>query len=120
MFRFVEQPVIKPNQCAVYPQLGHQHEKGYIDTGNELPWDSHVYVSVHAVEELAQFIGLPTKEQLDGLTELAETQAQQIEEQARELQELREFERSARYTVESMGQRIRRKPGPRKKEEATA
>lgn len=51
----VDRAIAKPNHCAVYPHLGQAHEKGYWDTGNEIPsLDPHVYVSVVAVEELAR------------------------------------------------------------------
>jgi len=44
------------------PQIGSEHERGFIDTGSELPglgdqWDQHVYVSIVAVEEMARMIG---------------------------------------------------------------
>lgn len=58
--RFVEKAVTFPMRCAVIPYIGQNHEKGFIDTGVEIPAsakDSHVYVSVAAVEQMARMVG---------------------------------------------------------------
>lgn len=54
--------------CAVLPQLGHAHARGYVDCGTELRgWDNHIYISVVAIEKLAQTVGLPTPSEVAGL-----------------------------------------------------
>lgn len=60
--RLVDRALIKPSRCAVLPYIGTDHDRGFVDTGSEIPgkgdqWDWHVYVSVVAVEEMARLIG---------------------------------------------------------------
>ena len=64
--RFVEKAVINPMRCAVLPQIGANHDQGYIDSGSEMiasGRDQHVYVSVVAVREMARLLGFPSPEE---------------------------------------------------------
>lgn len=113
--RFVEQAFMQPHKCFVFPHLGNNHRKGYIDPGNNLVCiDPHPYLSVEAVEQCAQFIGYPSKAE----HEAAVARVAQLE---RELDDARtalaEADRliEAIDVIESRDFRARKKPGrPRK------
>lgn len=118
--RLVERALTRPMHCAVFPTLGASHSKGYIDPGTELPgFDNHVYVSVEAVEQMAQLIGHPSREShADALQRVAE-----LEQKVADLEtDLREADKFAEAVdvLESRDFRARRKPGRPKKQEATA
>lgn len=87
--RFVERAVTRPSRCAVLPYIGQGHEKGYIDTGSELPgFDNHVYVSVVAVEEMARLIGWTSpqqREELDAQVEDLERDLKVAQDQLAEM-----------------------------------
>lgn len=59
--RWVETATIRPHRCAAIPFVAGNDEEGFIDTGSELDgFDNHVYISVKAVNEMANLIGRPT------------------------------------------------------------
>lgn len=59
--RWVEVAAIRPHRCAVIPFVGGHDSRGYIDTGSEMEgFDNHIYVSVTAVDAMADLIGRPT------------------------------------------------------------
>jgi hypothetical protein len=102
----------------VFPTLGSAHPKGYIDTGNELTViDPHAYISVEAVEQCAQFIGYPTKdEHADALARI-ERLEQELESTKNALAEADRLV-EAIDVIESRDFRARKKPGrPRKNDE---
>lgn len=109
--RFVERAVARPNRCVVFPQLGSEHPKGYIDSGNELTCiDPHAYVSVEAVEQMGQLIGIPTK--AEWTLALAEREEMQrtIEELQAELAECNR-ELDAISTLRARGYQPERRRG---------
>lgn len=57
--RFVPHAAIRPHHCAAFPSVRNATtRKGFIDTGVDLrDPDSHVYISVEAVEVMARMIG---------------------------------------------------------------
>lgn len=113
--RLVERAVTRPMHCAVFPTLGAAHGKGYIDPGTELPgFDNHVYVSVEAVEQMAEFIGFPSRE----AHAAALARADDLERKVADLEaDLREADKFAEAVdvLESRDFRARRKPGRPKK-----
>lgn len=46
-----------PGRCAALPQLGGTHPLGYFDTGNRTLSGDHLYVSVVAVQMMAEAMG---------------------------------------------------------------
>lgn len=98
-------------RCAVLPQLGHAHARGYIDTGAELHgWDNHVYISVVAVEQLAQTIGLPTPGEVTALTVELQEARERVEALEKANAELTE-QLDAVQVLKRYGTKVERKPG---------
>lgn len=118
--RHVDRVDSHPFACAVLPQVGREHERGYIRTFNIIPSGAHdpeVFVSVVAIEQLAHEIGHPTRDEFEARGRLLEEQQERIEQLEAENKSLREFEQAAVYSLEHVGQKVRKKPGPRPKEE---
>lgn len=109
--RFVERAEIRPMHCAVHPTLGARHRGGYIDTGTDLPgFDNRVYVSVEAVENLAKFVGHPSKvEHAEALARVEELERRcaDLEQQLAEADK----ELGAVYTLRQKGWAPSKKPG---------
>jgi hypothetical protein len=118
--RFVQRAVTKPMHCAVLPFIGQTHERGFIDTGSELPgFDNHVYISVVAAEEMARMVGfIPGKERTRVQAELDQALAR-VTELERDLSEA-ERHLEAVDLLESRGFTARKKPGRPKREETPA
>lgn len=123
--RLVDRATIKPMRCAALPQIGSTHDRGFIDTGSEMPglgdqWDNHIYVSVVAVEEMSRLIGGGTP------GDLAERDARIAELEARVTDLEGELERAEAIldsidALESADFRARRKTGrPKTKTEVAA
>lgn len=109
--RFAEKAHIRPHQCFVFPSLGSAHPKGFIDTGNEITAiDPHAYISVEAVEQCAQFIGYPSRE--EHAEALARVEALEAELESTKVA-LAEADRlvEAIDVIESRDFRARKKPG---------
>jgi len=110
-FRIVERADIRPNKCVVYPHIGHDHAKGYIDTGMDmLGVEPHAYISIQAVEDIAKQLGylLPADHEIM-CAELVEANGKIIELE-RELNEASNV-LDAIDAIESVGFRARKKPG---------
>jgi hypothetical protein len=111
--RFVESAPVYPGRCVVLPQLGGNHPAGYFDTGSEVmssPKDSHVYVSVVAVQEMAKKIGWHSPETMDATENELEALKHRCAALEDEVQTLnKEFE--AIDLLESAGYTSRKKPG---------
>lgn len=107
---------MRPLHCAVYPQLGAGHPKGYFDSGNTIGLaEEHIYISVEAVESLARELGWasPETQKAHGAAyEALERENHDLREQVREADK---FAESAEYTLGRFGQSVKRKPGPRAK-----
>lgn len=122
--RWVQSAVTAPNKCAVLPYIGRDHDLGFIDTGSELPgrgdrWDSHVYVSVVAARELANFIGYHSPETVQAMQEtVQEAQAERDAALARVAELEAAF--GAIDALESEGLRARKKAGRKPKHEVEA
>lgn len=112
-----------PNQCLVYPQLDHNHPKGYfILARNEFPtpfggapYAHDAYLSVEAAQQIcrdhADLLHVVSKD--DHTVALAELEAlrarnRQLEE---ELKEADRFQESAEWTLRHFGTRVQAKPG---------
>jgi hypothetical protein len=111
--RFVESAPVYPSRCVVLPQLGGSHPAGYFDTGSEImssPKDSHVYVSIAAVELMAQKHGWHSPETVSGIEAQLEAYKHRCAALEDEVQTLnKEFE--AIDLLESAGYTSRKKPG---------
>lgn len=114
--RLVDRAEIRPMRCAVLPQLGHDHARGYVDTGAELNgFDNHVYISVIAIEKLAQTAGLPTPSEVTSLALELQEAREEIErltvENTAQAEQL-----DAVAVLKRYGTKVERKPGrPRSK-----
>jgi hypothetical protein len=119
--RLVERASIRPMRCAVLPQIGANHPRGFVDTGSELfgGLDNHVYVSVVAVEEMARMVGwVPQRERKQ-----VEAERDEALERVAELEaELEDAHRNldAVDQLVSAGYVSRKKPGRPRKEEVEA
>ena len=115
--RFVERCEIRPLHCAVLPQLGARHVKGYVDTGSRVgPTEEQVYVSIEALEILShKFLDVVRRDELkqaqDRITDL-EHKLRAAED---ELREADKFAEAAEYTLGRFGQHVRNKPGRKPK-----
>lgn len=106
------------HHCSALPQK--TSDEWFIETDGVPTHEGPFRVSATAVREMARMGGLPTQPEFDALkAELEDTQLRLTQALA-EVESLREFERSAVYSLEHIGQKVRKKPGPRKKEEVTA
>lgn len=120
--RFAERAAIRPHHCFVFPHLGANHAKGFIDTGNDLTCiDPHAYLSIEAVEQCAQFIGYPTREEHAAAVDrvaVLEAELAQVRAALDEADRVIE----AIDVIESRDFRARKKAGrpPRKNEEVVA
>lgn len=86
--RWVQTATITPHRCAAVPFVGHNSTKGFIDTGSEISgFDQHVYVSVEAVEQMAQIIDWSPPAAVVALQELCGLQVQRIEQLEEQLAE---------------------------------
>jgi hypothetical protein len=115
--RFVERAEIRPSRCAVFPQIGGNHPKGFFDTGSEMPgFDNHVYVSIEAVEQMALKRGWSSPEDVKAMRTEFETLERECERLREENADLnREFE--AIDVLASRGFVARKKPGRKPKED---
>lgn len=113
--QIVDVAKIRPQKCAVLPQLGSHQPKGYFDTGNVLHGvDPYVYVSVEAVETMGRMLGMASADELERLQiDLADARdvIADLEGQVSEL----ESEIDAINVIRSKGWKPQRKPGPKKK-----
>lgn len=109
--QIVETAYLAPAQCA----FTHTTEGPFIDLQREFGYDhvGRIYIKVSFARELGVMAGLPSADELEGAREANEALREQLLEQEDELRELREFKAAATYTVEHMGERIRKKPGPK-------
>lgn len=121
--RLVERASIAPARCAVIPFIGGRHERGYVDSGAEIPpsaLDSHVYVSVVAVEQMAALIGWTPPDEAAELRADVDRLAAEVARLEQELSEADVYVKAI-DTLESAGFRARKKPGrPRKESEEVA
>jgi hypothetical protein len=99
------------------PQIGGDHEEGFLDTGNELPgWDDRVYVSIVAVREMAKRIQwVPPEEHAEAQAKVGALELE-VERLTEELN-ASESVFDAIDLLESQGYRARKRPGRPKKQE---
>lgn len=117
--RLVERAVTFPSRCAAIPFIGAAHEAGFVDTGAEIPAsakDSHVYVSVVAVREMAALIGYVSGDEYAGLLTERDELAGRVVELEREVAEADKFLKAI-DALESEGFRARKKTGRPPKEQ---
>lgn len=120
----VERPTLFHPQCLVSKRADDKHGP-YIDLGRDFDHDhqGRMYisaVSVRAMETtLDEYVGEPTREELIAKAREGEEAKQRVGELEAEVESLREFERSAQYTLERFGEKVRKKPG-RKSQKETA
>lgn len=87
--KLVHELLSPPHSCAVIPGRGVEAETdGFIDTMNDMPAiDPHIYVSVRAVREMGELIGMKSVEDYDQAIELAVAAQDRIETLEAELAE---------------------------------
>lgn len=120
--RIVAKAQMRPQHCAVFPQLGSAQRDGYFDTGTDLPgpgvWVHRVYVSVVAVREMARKLDWISDEEAGQLrAEIGQLQAALAE--ATERADAAEAVVDAIDVIESREFKARKRPG-RKPEKAVA
>lgn len=83
--RLVPHAARPPHRCAAIPFLSNSNARGFFDTGCDLPgWDPHVYLSIEAVEQMAQMLGwAPTKANAGVVRQLDEAKKELQESQER-------------------------------------
>lgn len=119
----VEVPTLFHPQCLSCKRA--DAERGpYVDFTRDYDHDhqGRMYECRVCVETAAATLGLPTSLERDDLQQrLSQAEAELADMQA-ELESLREFERSAKYTLERFGEKPRKKPGrkPNQPEPTTA
>lgn len=118
--RIIPHANIRPFHCAMWPQLGARHAKGYFDVGTDDPegWN-HSFVSVEFVEQAARELGFASPAEVAELKTVVEQHERTIESLEAEIREADKFAESAEYTLAHFGERIRMKPGRPRKEVAT-
>lgn len=110
--RFVEQAVTRPGRCAVFPQIGGNHPRGFFDTGSEMPgFDNHVYVSVVAAESMAQRLGWSSPEDMAEMREQYETLERECARLREEIEDADRFAEAAEYTLNKFNTKVQKKPG---------
>jgi hypothetical protein len=114
--RFVDKAPGRPGVCAVFPQFGGQHDRGYLQTGTVLPgWDPEIVISVQAVEEMVRQLGWPTvQDHADAVAELERALAR-VEHLEADLEEANRT-LTAIDVIESKDFRARKKAGRPRKE----
>jgi hypothetical protein len=110
--RWVESAAVRPGRCAVLPYIGSTNSQyGFIDTGAEMPgFDNHVYVSVLAVEQMAQMIGWQPPhaiQEVQAQLDLERTARAEAEAKAADL----ERKLAAVQVLKQAGYTASRKPG---------
>ena len=97
-------------------------ERGpYVDFTRDYDHDhqGRMYECRVCVETAAATLGLPTAQQLEDAVSEAQRLRFELDEALLELESLREFERSAKYTLERFGEKPRKKPGRKPNQERT-
>ena len=103
---------MRPLHCAVFPQLGAGHAKGYFDTANTIGLtDEHIYVSVEAVESLARELGWYSPEDAAAHGRAFEALERENRELVEQVAEADKFAESAEYTLQRFGSKVQKKPG---------
>lgn len=119
--RLVPSALTSPSRCAALPYIGRDHPLGYFDTGSELPgrgdqYDSHVYISVVAAQEMARMLDWAPPEDVAELKQALAASLLRVEELERERDEALAFKQAV-DTIESADFRARKKSGrPKTKE----
>jgi hypothetical protein len=118
--QIVPRLVKPPYHCAALPQLGAGHPKGFFETGRELPWESHVYISVEYVEQRAQQLGWASPGEHARMGEALEEAQAQVELLKRELDSKQSVIDAIDMMESDAAFRRRKRPGPKPREKATA
>jgi hypothetical protein len=110
--RFVQHPAIRPHKCAVLPVMGSHNSRGFIDTGQDMrDPDSHVYISVEALELMATQYGWQPSAATAPLKAKIEALEKQISDLKAEVAEAEKFAQAAEYTLGKFGTKVQKKPG---------
>jgi len=116
--RIVRKAEIRPMKCVFYPQIGHDHPKGYVDTGMDmLGVDPHAYISIQAIEDIASHLGWLTPAENKRMCEELATAHEKIIQLEDENNKLDE-EAQAIDVLRGRGYQPRGRPGrkPKKQE----
>ena len=110
--RIVPHALTRPHRCAMWPQLGARHPKGYFDVGTDDPegWN-HSYVSVEFVEQAAKQLGFASPDEVALLKDTVANHERSIESLEQEVREADRFAEAAEYTLNHFGSKVRQKPG---------
>jgi hypothetical protein len=117
--RLQEKPKGRPGTCAVIPGRATDPE-GFVATGHIVPgWDPEMTFSAAGIKQLANVIGLPSKEAHQALKEERDVLQARVEQLEAENEELSRFA-DAIDTIESRDFRARKRPGRKPKQQESA
>lgn len=104
-----------PGMCCV--NLRNNDPEGFIDTTNELrAIDPHIYISISAVKEMAELIGLVSRDEVSKATERIAELTSEVERLQHELKQAEEEAEAVHILRRSY--KVEAKRGPKKKEAA--
>lgn len=105
----VDRPMLAPGICM----FTGTNAGPLIDLGRDfdIQHEGRMYVKASFAMEMAELAGAPSRKTVNDALGENEVLKMRVAELERENRELREFNEAARYTVESMGQHVRKKPG---------
>jgi outer membrane murein-binding lipoprotein Lpp len=114
----VEVAYLAPAQCLFTGSA----EGPFIDLHREFGFEhaGRMYIKTSFARELGTFAGLPSADAVEALEARVQELEAENEQLADEVESLREFEQAATYTVEHMGQKVKRRPGPKPKNPAAS
>lgn len=112
--RWVERATGKPNRCAALPQLGQDHEKGYLHLGPLDGFDNEAYASVEAIQNAArQFpqLGLIPAKEFNHAKQVIVDLERKVDDLEKQLHEA-DAELQAVHLLESRGRLAPTSPKP--------
>jgi hypothetical protein len=114
LMRIVETAALAPAMCSITKSANGP----FIDLLRDFDYDhaGRFYIKTSVVREMAEMCGAPREGTVDQALGENEVLRMRVAELEAEVASLREFEQSAKYTLEHFGEKARRKPGRKPQE----